>query len=207
LAATTAIPELFGVVKHFCTKNLDGKLFYKYKDIQSEFVGNLDKIKLFRKHMEAFDMSDPFIMPLWIDPNTISVLDCCGDRMSDGIDITKHWSQVLLEHMCAWKRHTFDWCTDNNDLTSIWVKELLTNSCDINPEKRIDEKFCQLYEYEQGGIIYLKIALDKIFTMSNMVVMLLDASGTASSGVSRGQLSGLINRYKAESEDGAFLSF
>ena len=32
-------------------------------------------------------------------------------------------------------------------------------------------------------------------------------AGTASSGVSRGQLSGLINQYKTESDDGAFLSF
>ena len=33
------------------------------------------------------------------------------------------------------------------------------------------------------------------------------AAGTASSGVSRGQLSGLINWYKTESDDGMFLSF
>ena len=31
-------------------------------------------------------------------------------------------------------------------------------------------------------------------------------AGTASSGVSRGQLSGLINQYKTESDDGMFLS-
>ncbi len=30
LAATAAIPELFGAAKHFCTKNVDGKLSYKY---------------------------------------------------------------------------------------------------------------------------------------------------------------------------------
>ena len=47
-AATAAIPELFGVAKHFCTKNVDAKLSYKYKDIQSKYVGNLDKLKLFR---------------------------------------------------------------------------------------------------------------------------------------------------------------
>ena len=34
-----------------------------------------------------------------------------------------------------------------------------------------------------------------------------DVAGTASSGVSRGQLSGLINRYKTESDDGMFSSF
>ncbi len=116
-------------------------------------------------------MFNLFIIPLWIDPGAIIVLDCWGDRKANGIDITKHWSQVLLEHMCAWQRDTFDWCTDNNDLTSMeWVKEFLSNSCDINLEKRIDENFDQLYECEQGGIRYLKIVLNEMFAMSNMVV-------------------------------------
>jgi hypothetical protein len=101
-------------------------------------------------------------------------LDRWGDRKANGIDITKHWSPVSLKHVCAWQRDTFDWCTDNNDLTSMeWVKEFLTISCDINLEKRIGEKFDQRYEYEQGGIVYLIIALDEMFTMSNMVVTLL----------------------------------
>ena len=170
-AATAAIPELFGAAKHFRTKNADGELSYKYKDIQSEYVGNLDKLKLFRKRMEAFDMFDPFLIPTWTDPDAISVLDRWGDRKLDVIDLTKHWSKVLLEHVCAWQRDTFDWCTDEDDLTSMeWVKEFLTNSCDINLVKRLDEKFEQLFEYEQGGITYLKIALDEMFTMSNMVI-------------------------------------
>ena len=33
------------------------------------------------------------------------------------------------------------------------------------------------------------------------------ATSSASSGVSKGQLSGLINRYKTESDDGVFTSF
>jgi len=36
--------------------------------------------------------------------------------------------------------------------------------------KRIEEKYDYLAEYEQGGITYLKIALDEMFTMSNMVI-------------------------------------
>jgi hypothetical protein len=35
-AATAALLELFGTAKHFCTKNSDGELAYKYKDIQSK---------------------------------------------------------------------------------------------------------------------------------------------------------------------------
>ncbi len=72
------------------------------------------------------------------------------------------------------KRDTFDWCTNVDNLTSMeWVKEFLTNSCDINLVKRLDEKIEQLFEYEQGGITYLKIPLGEMFTMSNMVITLL----------------------------------
>jgi hypothetical protein len=63
-AATAALPKLFGAAKHYRTKNTLGELSYKYKDIQSEYVGNLDKLKLFRKCMEAFDMIDPFLIPI-----------------------------------------------------------------------------------------------------------------------------------------------
>ncbi len=34
-AATAALPDLFGAAKHSRTKNADGELAYKYKDIQS----------------------------------------------------------------------------------------------------------------------------------------------------------------------------
>ncbi len=56
---------------------------------------------------------------LFIDPDAISVLDCWGDRKHDGIDLTKHWSKLLLKHVCAWQRDTFDWCTDEDNLTSM----------------------------------------------------------------------------------------
>ncbi len=101
LAATAPLPELFGAAKHFCTKNMDGKLSYKYKDIQSKYVGNLDKLKLFRKRMEAFNM--------------FNVMDRWGDRKNDAIDLTKHWSKVSLKQ----QSDTFDWCIDDNNLTSM----------------------------------------------------------------------------------------
>ncbi len=143
VAATAAILELFGPAKHFCTKNTDVELSYKYKDIPSKY----DKLKLFRKCMDAFVMFDPFLIPTWIDPDAISVLDCWGDRKHDGIDLTKHWSKLLLEHVCAGQRDTFDWCTDEDDLTSMeWVKEFLTNSCDINLVRCVEEKYDQLFE-------------------------------------------------------------
>ncbi len=83
-APTAALPKLFGAAKHHHTKNADGELSYKYKDIQSEYVGNLDKkLKLFRKCMEAFDMLDPFLIPIWTNLMAISIVDRWGDRKSE----------------------------------------------------------------------------------------------------------------------------
>jgi hypothetical protein len=99
---------------------------------------------------------------------------CWVDRNKDGVNLTKHWSKVVLEQVCAWQRGTFDWCTDDNNMTSMeWVMEFLSNSYDFNLAKLVDENFDQLFDYEQGGITYLKISLDEMFTMSNMVIMLL----------------------------------
>ncbi len=117
-AATNALPKLFGTAKHYPTKNADGGLSYKYKDIQSEYVGNLDKLKLFRKCMEAFDMLDPFLIPIWTNSMAISIVNCWGDKKNEVVDLTKHWSKISLEHACAWQRDTFDWCTHKTNLTS-----------------------------------------------------------------------------------------
>ena len=97
-------------------------------------------------------MFNPFIVPLWINPGAISVLDCWGDRKVNGIYITKHWSQVSLNHVCARQRDTFDWCTDNNNLTSMeWVKKFLINSCDINLEKCIHERLINSMNMNREG--------------------------------------------------------
>jgi hypothetical protein len=47
------------------------------------------------------------------------------------------------------------------------------NSCDALLVERIDEKFEALAHNEQGGVTYIKIALDEMFTISNTVVTTL----------------------------------
>jgi uncharacterized membrane protein YgcG len=54
-----------------------------------------------------------------------------------------------------------------------WAKSLMMNSCDVLLVDRIDEKFDELDLYEQGGVTYIKIALDEMFTISNTVVTAL----------------------------------
>jgi len=54
-----------------------------------------------------------------------------------------------------------------------WAKSLMMTSCDVLLVDRIDKKFDELDLYEQGGVTYIKIALDEMFTISNIVVATL----------------------------------
>jgi hypothetical protein len=49
----------------------------------------------------------------------------------------------------------------------------MMNSCDVLLVDQIDKKFNELDLYGQGGITYIKIALDEMFTISNTVVATL----------------------------------
>ncbi len=49
----------------------------------------------------------------------------------------------------------------------------MTNSCDALLVERIDKKFQDLSLYKQGGVTYIKLALDEMFTISNTVVVTL----------------------------------
>jgi hypothetical protein len=75
-AATKALPHVFASAKHFHAKNAEGESSNKYTSLQSNYAGNLAKIKNFKHHMDAWDMADTFVIPMLIDPDAISVEDC-----------------------------------------------------------------------------------------------------------------------------------
>jgi hypothetical protein len=54
-----------------------------------------------------------------------------------------------------------------------WAKSLMINSCDALLAKQIDKKFADLSLFEQGGVTYIKLALDGMFTISKTIVTTL----------------------------------
>jgi hypothetical protein len=54
-----------------------------------------------------------------------------------------------------------------------WAKSLMMSPCDVLLVDRIDKKFNELDLYKQGGVTYIKIALDEMFAISNTVVATL----------------------------------
>ena len=56
-SATKALPHIFVSAKHFHA-NSEGEASNKYANLQSEYAGDLAKIKNFKWHMDSWDMSD-----------------------------------------------------------------------------------------------------------------------------------------------------
>ena len=76
----------------------------------------------------------------------------------------------MLSQCKTWQRDSLNYAS-LEDLTSMeWAKTLMMNSCDALLVERIDEKFEDLRQDEQGGVTYIKLALDEMFTGSNTVV-------------------------------------
>ncbi len=72
---------------------------------------------------------------------------------------------LTLQQCRAWQQDSYDYAS-LKDLTSMeWAKTLMMNSCDALLVERIDKKFEDLSLY--------KLALDKMFTISNTVVATL----------------------------------
>ncbi len=69
-----------------------------------------------------------------------------------------------------------------------WAKSRMMTSCDVLLVDRINEKFNELDLYEQGGVTYIKIALDEMFTISNIVVATLHGFFEAFKALPRSQM-------------------
>jgi hypothetical protein len=173
--ATKALSYPFALTKHFHAKNAEGEASNKYANLQSKYAENLAKIKTLKKRMDPWDMVSPFIIPDLVDPYyALSVEDHWGDRKLIGVNLLKNWGMLTLPHQCRKWQHVFFNYACTNDLTSMeWAKSLTTNSCDVLLVDRIDKNFDELDLYNQGGVTYLKIALDEMFTISNAVVATL----------------------------------
>ncbi len=118
-------------------------------------------------------MSDPIVIPTLIGPDALSVEDCWVERKLTGVHLLKNWEKLTLQQCCAWQKDFFNYAS-LEDLTSMeWAKSLMMNSCDALLIERIDKKFEDLSLYKQGGVTYIKLALDKMFTISNTVVATL----------------------------------
>ena len=82
-----------------------------------------------------------------------------------------HWSKVSLRVVSQLQRHSYENDNDNEDIVSCeWTKGLFVRSSDTFIINRVEDKYEALDGLKQGGITYLKIALDDMFNMSDVVI-------------------------------------
>jgi hypothetical protein len=163
----------FLLAKHFHAKNAEGEASNIYANLQSEYAGNLAKIKTLKRRMDAWDMISPFVIPDFVDPYALSVENRWGDRKLTGVNLLKNWGKLTLKQCQNWQRDSFDYACTNNLTSMEWANSLMMNSYDVLLIDKTDKKFDELDLYEQGGVTYIKIALDEMFTISNTVVATL----------------------------------
>jgi hypothetical protein len=88
------------------------------------------------------------------------------------VHLLKNWGKLTLHQCCAWQQNSINYASIHN-LTSWSGQSPLLVSSDGLLVTRIDKQFKDLSIYEQGGVTYIKIALDEMFTISNTVVTTL----------------------------------
>ena len=90
--ATKAISQNFGSANNFVPKNSEVESkSTKYTNIQSKYVGKLDKIKLLEACIMAYDMRDPFIIPALLDGYIGSVKDRWGNCVATEVYLLYHY--------------------------------------------------------------------------------------------------------------------
>jgi hypothetical protein len=122
--------------------------------------------------MDAWDVSDPFVIHKLIDPTALSLEDRWVERKLTGVHLLKNWGKLTLQQCRAWQRDSYDYAS-LKDLTSMveWARTLMMNSCDALLVEQIDKKFEDLSLSNQGGITYIELALDECLPSATMFLL------------------------------------
>jgi hypothetical protein len=168
-SATQALPVKFLGSFHLLSKNAAGENNQKAKHIQDQFVSNLDVVKKLVERVNQYDMKTPFMIPSgYSDTVGVNGWEDRWDLAGEIIDLTAHWGKLSLDHCSRWQQDFNGYCDDVDHVSSIWSKDLVSNSMDPELRKVVDEQYSKLDPYQQGGITFLKITLDSVFKMSSL---------------------------------------
>ena len=172
IGATQSLSSKFLGSFHLQSKNADGENVQKSKHIQDEFVSNLEVIKKFKERVHQYDMRTPLQVPaVYRDVIAEDAWEARWDAANPNrsiVDLTVHWGKLPLDHILKWQRDFNGYSDDDDHVSNIWIKDLLSSSMDPELKKQVDEQYSELDLYQQGGISYFKITVDTVFKMSIM---------------------------------------
>ena len=168
-AATLGLTVKFLGSIHLQSKNAAGENMQKAKNIQDQFVSNLDGMAKIVERIKQYDMLLPLQIPKeYHDVVNVEARWDMGNIRREIVDLSTHWGKLSAEHVFRWQRDFNGYCFDVDHISNVMLKELMANSLDPELKKQVDEKYKLLDGYKKGGISYFKIAVDQIFKMSSM---------------------------------------
>ncbi len=167
-AATMGLSVKFLGSVHLQSKNAAGEHMQKAKNIQDQFVSNLEVMNKLVERMKQYDL----LLPLQIPKDYNDVIDV-EERWDSSdpdriVDLSIHWGELSAEHVFNWQRDFNGYCLDDDHVSSVFLKDLMAASLDPELKKQVDEKYRLLDGFKKGGVSYFKLAVDQIFKMSSM---------------------------------------
>jgi hypothetical protein len=168
-AATMGLSVKFLGSVHLQSKNAAGEQMQKAKNIQDQFVSNLEVMSKLVERIKQYDM----LLPLKIPKDYNDVVDVEERWDSNNpdrviVDLSTHWGKLSAEHVYRWQRDFNGYCFDVDHVSSVFLKDLVAASLDPELKKQVDGKYKLLDGYKKGGVSYFKLAVDQIFKMSSM---------------------------------------
>ena len=171
-AATRSLSIKFLGSFHLQSKNAAGENLQKSKNLQDEFVSNLEVMKMLKERIHQYDLLIPFMVPkVYRDIVGVDAWEGRWDTSNPNreiVDLTAHWGKLPLDHILKWQRDFNGYSDDIDHVSSVWVKDLLTSSMDPVLRRQVDDKYSDLDDYQKGGVSYFKIVVDTVFKMSSM---------------------------------------
>ena len=128
-AATLGLPQKFLGSIHLQSKNAAGEQMQKAKNIQDQFVSNLDVMAKFAERIKQYDM----LLPLQIPKDYNDVVDVEARWDMDNpdreiVNLSIHWGALSAEHVYNWQRDFNGYSFPVDHVSSVFLKDLMANS-------------------------------------------------------------------------------
>ncbi len=115
----------------------------------------MDVVKKFLERVIQYNMKTPLQVPA-VYHDVVSK-DAWEDRWDmtnsdrEIVGLIAHWGKVMLDHCSKWQRDFNGYSDGADHVSSIWIKELITNLLDPELKKQVNKKYSMLEGYLSTG--------------------------------------------------------
>lgn len=173
--ATVALAEKFGVARHkvvSATGEADSGDQAKSQHVQQVLVGILHRVNEGQERASAMD---------WIDISLVAALSSSPDDLEDEDsrkwwnfsaprkNIWTDWDSLTLDWVLAWQYTINKRSSAGDRIASHWLRIFVYNSSSDSLRDAVKKKYDRIERNCRGGILYLFLTLEEMFTMSREV--------------------------------------